>query len=134
MSRPLFALALAFTLSGCIAWRTQTPPDTLDGVGGPITARQIDDHTWRIYWSGADLFEDEPTREDYFLYRAAQFTVQQGFDWFSITGQHVQMFKGIPPPDVLGTYDARTLMQFVGPRVVPKAALAQPPQPSRQSN
>ena len=83
-----------------------------------MISRQIDEHTWRIYWPLETTFEDTLTQEDYFLFRVAMLTVEKGFDWFSISGQHVQMFTGTAPVEVLGTYDARQVMKFVGPRVV----------------
>ena len=100
---------------------------------GTIISRQIDDHTWRIYWADTVLpFEDRQTAEDYSSTVPRRLTVAKGFDWFSIAGEHVQMFKGVAPADVLGTYDARQVMQFVGPRVLPPGATAPRPSPPPQ--
>ena len=110
----------ALLLAGCYTInQTMVPPPSEDGIGGHLISRQIDDHTWRIYWAYDQGFADAVTQEDYLLYRVAALTVEKGFDWFSIAGQHVQMFAGTAPPDVLGTYDARQVMKFVGPRVLP---------------
>src|ERR1700722_13397079 len=127
MGRICLIVTLPLLLStACVRMnRTVTPPPSAAGIGGQIISRQIDDHTWRIYWADTVLpFEDRQTEEDYFLYRAAELTVEKGFDWFSIAGQHVQMFKGLAPADVLGTYNARQVMKFVGPRVLPQGAAA----------
>ncbi len=127
MRRRCLIVGLTLLLSAaCVRMnRTVTPPPSANGIGGQIISRQIDDHTWRIYWADTVLpFEDRQTEEDYFLYRAAELTVEKGFDWFSIAGQHVQMFKGVAPADVLGTYDARQVTRFVGSRVVLQGAAA----------
>jgi hypothetical protein len=112
-------------LGGCVPiYRTAVLPPSEDGPGGHLVSRQIDDHTWRVYWDGDQSFIDGVTQEDFFLYRVAALSVEKGFDWFSVTGQHVQMFTGTAPPDVLGTYDARQLMKYVGPHILPKASPA----------
>jgi hypothetical protein len=117
----LAALLLFLSLAACpTVNKTVTQPPSEAGVGGQLISRQIDDHTWRLYWPYGTFFEDSQTAEDYLLFRAATLTVEKGFDWFSIAGQHVQMFTGTAPVDVLGTYDARQVMKFVGPRVLPQ--------------
>lgn len=85
MKRLLVAAGLAaIALAGC---ETATPYQPLTHnaeASGGYTDLQIEPNRWRVTFSGNDLTSRE-TVERYLLFRAAQLTVDQGFDWFTTT-------------------------------------------------
>jgi hypothetical protein len=91
MKRPLLAAlmvgAVALGLSAC---ETATPYQPLNpadvGAGGYRDAR-LDANHWRVNFQGNGVTSRE-TVERYLLYRAAELTASQGFDWFLETDQH----------------------------------------------
>src|SRR6185369_14641573 len=48
---------------------------------------QIEANRWRVTFAGNSLTSRE-TVEGYLLFRAAELTTQQGYDWFSIEDRH----------------------------------------------
>ena len=85
MKRTLMTLAVAAVLAGGLAaCETVTPYQPLNpnnvSAGGYRESRLTSDH-WRVDFSGNTLTSRE-TVERYLLYRAAELTVSQGFDWF----------------------------------------------------
>ncbi len=79
---PLLAVA-ALTLAGC---ETATPYQPIGAhnseAGGGYSDQQIEGNRWRVTFAGNSLTSRD-TVERYLLYRSAELTVQQGFDWFS---------------------------------------------------
>lgn len=77
------SLALATGLAGCM---TATPYQPLAhghaGQGGYSETR-IEPDRWRVTFAGNAVTHRE-TVEGYLLYRAAELTLQNGYDWFSI--------------------------------------------------
>jgi hypothetical protein len=84
---PLLAVA-GLALAGC---ETATPyqPIGLHGsqASGGYSDQQIEGNRWRVTFAGNTLTSRE-TVERYLLYRAAELTVQQGFDWFTPTDRN----------------------------------------------
>ena len=77
------AAAAALALAGC---ETATPYQPL-GTGGAFhsggyTDQQLEANRWTVTFSGNSLTSRQ-TVERYLLYRAAELTVQQGYDWFT---------------------------------------------------
>jgi hypothetical protein len=83
----LAGAAIAAGLAGC---ETATPYQALDpkaqASGGYSDTKLNGDH-WRVAFSGNDLTSRE-TVERYLLFRAAELTVSQGYDWFTTTDKH----------------------------------------------
>jgi len=80
---PVAALALVAGLSACA---TATPyQPTLPGasVSGGYSEMRVEPDRWRVSFAGNSMTSRE-TVEGYLLYRAAELTVQQGYDGFSI--------------------------------------------------
>ena len=81
--------ALGCGLAGC---ETATPYQPAP-PGGPQAGGygygdyKVDATHWRVTFSGNSLTSRE-TVEKYLLYRAAQLTLDQGFDWFDTTDRH----------------------------------------------
>ena len=84
MKRLLAVLAATAVLGGLAACETATPYQPLDPrnqeAGGYSDVR-LDAADWRVSFNGNSLTSRE-TVERYLLYRAAELTASQGFDWF----------------------------------------------------
>jgi hypothetical protein len=82
------ALALAGALAGCA---TPTPYQrTVPGASsGGYFDTQIEANRWRVTFAGNSVTPRE-TVEAYLLYRAAELTVQQGYDWFSMADRSTE--------------------------------------------
>jgi hypothetical protein len=89
MKRLLIAAAAtaALALGAC---ETATPYQPLQRgttASGGYSERQIEPNRWQVTFSGNSL-TDRRTVETYLLYRAAELTASQGFDWFSVVDRH----------------------------------------------
>jgi len=93
MKRLLLAAAAALALGGAIAGcATPTPyqpapPGRSAGYG--YSNYRIDAAHWRVSFAGNSLTSRE-TVEKYLLYRAAELTLEQGYDWFDTTDRHTE--------------------------------------------
>lgn len=82
MIRALIAPALASLLIvGACA--TATPYQRADDGARGYADQQIETDRWMVSFSGNSL-TDRETVETYLLYRAAELTDQQGYDWFRV--------------------------------------------------
>jgi hypothetical protein len=90
MKQSLFA-ALALSVVALAACETATPYQPLGAPGTQATGgyfdRQIETNRWQVGFKGNDLTSRE-TVERYLLYRAAELTVSQGYDWFEAVDRH----------------------------------------------
>lgn len=93
MSRKIAAIAASLALSALVgACTTATPyQPNISGqkVSGGYAEQQIETNRFRVSFSGNSLTSRE-TVEGYLLYRAAELTVQQGFDWFSMAERNTE--------------------------------------------
>ena len=83
------AIGLVIGLSAC---ETVTPYQPLrhgTEVSGGFTDQRLDQNHFRVTFQGNTLTPRE-TVESYLLYRAAELTVSQGFDWFETTDRHTE--------------------------------------------
>jgi hypothetical protein len=85
MNRLFATLAVIGTLGAAVAGcETATPYQPLapgnQGAGG-YAETKLNDDLWRVTFAGNSLTSRE-TVEHYLLYRAAELTVNQGYDWF----------------------------------------------------
>ena len=83
--------AIGCGLAGC---ETATPyqpapPGTAGNEGYGYSDFKIDATHWRVSFAGNSLTSRE-TVEKYLLYRAAQLTTEQGFDWFEPTDRRTE--------------------------------------------
>lgn len=84
MSRKLTILALAgaLMLAACATATPYQPATGRAASDGGYREVQIEPRRWRVSFAGNTLTSRE-TVETYLLYRAAELTVQNGFDWFT---------------------------------------------------
>jgi hypothetical protein len=93
MAKKSAALAAALVLAGALAGcATPTPYQPLapgaEAAGGFSEVR-VEPNRWRVTFSGNTVTSRE-TVEGYLLYRAAELTTQQGFDWFEIVDRNTE--------------------------------------------
>jgi len=91
MPKKSLALAAAFALAASLA-ACETPTPYQPNIPGQATSggysqTQIESNRWRVTFSGNSVTSRD-TVEGYLLFRAAELTVQQGFDWFTIMDRH----------------------------------------------
>ena len=85
MKRVILTLAMMALVGGVLAGcETATPYQPLASgsqTRGGYADAKVNDDLWRVSFSGNSLTSRE-TVERYLLYRAAELTVNQGYDWF----------------------------------------------------
>jgi len=86
----LAALAIVASLA-LTACETATPYQPAGAKGaqtsGGYSERQLEPNRWAVEFSGNSLTSRD-TVEKYLLFRAAQLTVAQGYDWFASVDHH----------------------------------------------
>lgn len=80
MKKMLVAAAGALALAAC-ATPTVYAPEGYGGQRGGYAEQRLQADRWAVSFSGNSLTSRE-TVEMYLLYRAAELTVQSGYDWF----------------------------------------------------
>ncbi|HEX6111815.1 MAG TPA: hypothetical protein VFZ10_05880 [Geminicoccaceae bacterium] len=81
----LLCLTLLGTLAGC-GQPTPYQPAT-DGYG--YSEQQIEDNRYRVSFAGNDLTTAD-TVQNYLLYRAAELTLGEGYDYFTVVDRQVE--------------------------------------------
>ena len=127
MRRLLLALGACAALAGLSACQTATPyqPAAPGGRYSPgFSEFRIDESHWRVTFKGNSLTSRE-TVEKYLLYRSAELTVQQGYDWFEAADRKTERhsrFVGTPDPFYASGFGAaygwgwRPYWRYYGPR------------------
>jgi hypothetical protein len=105
--RLMIIAAAGLALTAC---ETATPYQPAGAPGaqasGGYSDQQIEANRWRVTFAGNSLTSRE-TVERYLLFRAAQLTVDQGFDWFEAVDRHTNQqtsFVGDTPYGGWGGY------------------------------
>jgi len=75
------ALALAVSLTACATATPYQPNVPGQQASGGFSETRLEADRYRVNFAGNSLTSRE-TVERYLLYRAAELTVQQGYDWF----------------------------------------------------
>ncbi|MFA5602003.1 MAG: hypothetical protein WDA06_15510, partial [Phenylobacterium sp.] len=76
-------LALGASLAACTTATPYQPNIPGQAVSGGFSEMRLEPDRFRVTFAGNSLTSRE-TVEGYLLYRAAELTVQQGYDWFEI--------------------------------------------------
>jgi len=76
-------LALSLGLASCETATPYQPLSSGNAVSGGFTDKKLDDTHYRVTFEGNTMTSREQV-ETYLLYRAAELTVNQGFDWFEM--------------------------------------------------
>jgi hypothetical protein len=80
-------LALAMVLAACATPTPYQPNIPGQQTSGGYSELRLEPDRWRVNFQGNTLTSRE-TVEAYLLYRAAELTVQNGYDWFSIVDRN----------------------------------------------
>ena len=75
------ALALTAGLSACATPTPYQPRAVSGSIAGGFSEQRLEADRYRVAFNGNSLTSRE-TVERYLLYRAAELTTQQGYDWF----------------------------------------------------
>ncbi|HEV2363102.1 MAG TPA: hypothetical protein VGS12_02775 [Caulobacteraceae bacterium] len=81
------AIALAAGLSGCETATPYQPMAHGTKVWGGFTDQRIEPDRYRVTFQGNSV-TSRKTVETYLLYRAAELTTAQGYDWFEAAERH----------------------------------------------
>jgi hypothetical protein len=82
------SIALAGLLSACATATPYQPNIRGQATSGGYSEQRIETNRFRVNFAGNSLTSRE-TVEGYLLFRAAELTVQEGYDWFSIVDRQV---------------------------------------------
>lgn len=82
------ALALAAGLAACATPTPYQPNIPGQAASGGYSEMRIEENRWRVKFAGNSLTSRE-TVEGYLLYRAAELTLQHGYDWFRLVDKEV---------------------------------------------
>jgi len=77
-------LVLTLGLVACASATPYQPEYAGQHVSGGYSETRLADDRYRVHFSGNTLTSRD-TVEGYLLYRAAELTIQSGYDWFEIT-------------------------------------------------
>ena len=80
-------LALAAGLAACATPTPYQPNVPGQQTSGGYSELRLEQNRFRVTFTGNSLTSRE-TVEAYLLFRAAELTTQQGYDWFSIVDRH----------------------------------------------
>jgi hypothetical protein len=82
-------VVLAALLASCATPTPYQPNIPGQSASGGYSDVRIEPNRWRVSFAGNSLTSRE-TVEGYLLFRAAELTIQQGYDWFSIVDRDTQ--------------------------------------------
>jgi len=80
-------LGAALVLTACETATPYQPLSSTAKVSGGFSDQKLDSDHYRVTFKGNSLTSRE-TVESYLLYRAAEITIAQGFDWFETADRH----------------------------------------------
>jgi len=85
------ALALALALAGCTTATPYQPyrAESAGGVHGGYSDQELAPDRYLVRFHGNDLTARDRV-EGYMLYRAAELTLQRGYDWFLVVDRHTE--------------------------------------------
>ena len=100
MKRLILTTAAILALGGALAaCETATPYQPLhagSGASGGYSDTKIESDRWRVSFRGNSETSREVV-ETYLLYRAAELTVDQGYDWFEPVDRHTDKKVEVDP-------------------------------------
>jgi hypothetical protein len=86
------AIAIAVSIGACTTTPTPYQPyraESAGGIHGGYSDQSLAPNRYRVRFHGNELTSRERV-ETYLLYRAAELTVANGYDWFSIVDRHTE--------------------------------------------
>jgi hypothetical protein len=86
-SKAVQAGVVALLLAGCAAAPTPYQQQNQEGQG--YREQRIEANRFRVSFSG-NTFTSRETVENYLIYRAAELTIANGYDWFVLAGKETE--------------------------------------------
>ncbi len=86
MKAPIILAAAASLLAACAS---QTPYRAAEGGGYGYSDSRIEQNRFRVSFSG-NSSTDRETVKTFLLYRAAELTLQSGYDWFKVLDRETE--------------------------------------------
>ncbi len=83
MKRLIIAAAVALALSACATATPYQPLAVRGASTGGFSEQALEQNRWSVSFQGNSL-TDRRTVETYLLYRSAELSLAQGYDWFTI--------------------------------------------------
>lgn len=83
------ALVLAASLAACASPTPYQPNIPGQAEKGGYSERKLEPNRWQVTFAGNSLTSRD-TVEGYLLFRSAELTVQQGYDWFEMVDRHTE--------------------------------------------
>lgn len=118
MKRVAIVLLAALSAGALAACETATPYQPVargTAQSGGYAEIKLEDNRWRVTFQG-NTETPRDTVETYLLYRAAELTLAQGFDWFEATDRDIdKQVETVVSPDPWGYgYGWRPYWRFYG--------------------
>jgi hypothetical protein len=88
------AAGLVLALTACATATPYQPLTTKGSTTGGYAEAKLNDDRYRISFSGNSLTSRE-TVERYLLFRSAEVTLAQGYDWFALANRHTERKSSI---------------------------------------
>jgi len=109
-------LIAASALTACATATPYQPAVSGQAVSGGFSETRVEADRYRVTFAGNSLTSRE-TVERYLLYRAAELTVEQGYDWFALVERQVdRKTRTYVEPDRFGPYGYwRPSWRYYGP-------------------
>ncbi|MEJ0026521.1 MAG: hypothetical protein WDN01_10875 [Rhizomicrobium sp.] len=82
-----FVIAAGLGLAACTTATPYQPESADHPSAGGYSEQQIESDRWKVEFSGNSLTSRD-TVERYLMFRSAQLTVQQGYDWYEAVDRH----------------------------------------------
>jgi hypothetical protein len=91
LSQAMAGLLLLTAVPACMTATPYQPyrPELTPGVHGGYSEQRIAPDRYRVKFHGNEITSRDRV-EGYLLYRAAELTAQNGYDWFAITDRHTE--------------------------------------------
>lgn len=113
IQRNLLGVALAAVLvstSGCVTSTPYQPLSAISPVSGGYTDQRIAEGRYRVTFAG-NMLTTRDRVESYLLFRAAELTVEQGYDWFVVVDHEMEHdVERVISPDP--SYEARQWPEY----------------------
>lgn len=100
MKKLIVAAVAALALSGCVTATPYQPASKHTDAEG-YTEQRLQNDRWRVTFSANEVTSKQ-TVESYMLFRAAELTLQSGFDWFETVDRSTEAVVTDWGPDYYG--------------------------------
>ena len=84
-----YVIAAGLALAACTTATPYQPQSTENPSAGGYSEQQIEGDRWKVAFTGNSLTARD-TVERYLMFRSAQLTVQQGYDWYETVDRHTE--------------------------------------------